>query len=119
MKRMFLGVLFMLFAIAANASTLEKGAQFKCALLTPISAITDDHTVMVCEVMGDVYSFYDKSLVIPAASRLIGKIIEGKVMFDKLVTPQGSEVWFPPSVFSSKMERLVVEITVLENLKIQ
>lgn len=119
MKRIIFGLLLTALAGTTNASVLEKGAQFKCALRTPITELTGD-SLIVCETMGDIYSFYDKSLVIPASSKLLGKIVGSDVAWSRLVTPNGVTLQFPPSVFNSKTERenRVIEITILENLKI-
>jgi hypothetical protein len=117
MKRIMLCALLSVLSFTVNAFTIDKGTRFECSLLTPVEVDSN----IACQVMGDVYSTIDKTLAIPAATRMVGKLVNGQLVWDSWGTPQGLLVTIPPGTFDTKLVRgnIVVTITALHDLKIE
>jgi hypothetical protein len=117
MKRILVAALLVTTSLSVEASTLEKGAQFNCALF---SAPVEGY-VVACQVMKDVYSFYDKNLVIPASSRMVGNLVKDQIVWAVLSTPKGLQVSIPPFLFDTKrtQDKNVLLITALKDLQFE
>lgn len=81
-------------ASLAGTRTLSAGTTFKCSPAPDVVALKTEGVgqAVTCHVMGDVYSFYSKSVVVPAGSNLIGAVFGEEFIWNRWITPSGTVV---------------------------